>query len=162
MTAADDLRPARRADGLTVREVPADDAPRLARSLYRQIWAPLGGGGRGGWREADWREELGRPGIRLLVAEVDGRAIGFAQMGWPGDGQAGFVVLGVLPSEQGRGYGGDLLSRLTRMAWDTPAPAGAVTRRVWLWTLEGEHPATVPNYLARGFWRVTRTPRVGE
>ena len=45
----------------------------------------------------------------------------------------------------GRGLGGALLTEAVERAW----AAGAA--RVWLHTCTFDHPAAIPNYLARGF-----------
>lgn len=153
MTGPEQLRPSPQMLPMVVHEVSVADAA-LVGQLYNEIWAPLGGGGRAAWHSETWRAELEQPGIRTWVAHLDERPIGFAEMGWPGDGQVGIVVIGVVPSAQGRGLGGDLLTRMTRVAWRTPAPNGASTKRVWLWTRPEEHPHTMSNYLARGY-RIT-------
>jgi GNAT superfamily N-acetyltransferase len=121
--------------------------------LYRPTWAAIGGGGRSGWTDDEWTAELSRPNVRTWVAVHGGRDVGMAQLAWSGSGDAGFVVLGVLPAFPGMGIGGDFLTRLTRLMWRTPAANGCPTRRVWLWTVPGEHPHAIPNYLARGFVR---------
>lgn len=139
----------RRAD-LTMSEVPANSGGAIG-DLYRQIWDPIGGGGRSSWTDREWIDELDQPGIGAWIARLDGRDVGMAQIGQSGHGDAGFVVIGVLPGFQGRGIGGDFLSRLTRHLWQTPAPNGQTTTRVWIWTIPNEHPHTIPNYLARGF-----------
>ncbi|WP_157973959.1 GNAT family N-acetyltransferase [Desertihabitans aurantiacus] len=133
-------------------QVDRDDVPRFA-TLYRTIWAPLGGGGRVAWGVTDWRAELARPGTEAWIATLGGDDVGMAQIGWSGRGDAGFTVIGVIPACQGQGIGGDLLTRLTRRLWEHPAPNGRATHRVWLWTLADEHPHTIPSYLARGYRR---------
>lgn len=150
MTDPSQLVESRRQTDLTISELPARSGGLLG-DLYRQIWDPIGGGGRSNWTDQEWIDELSQPGMRARIAYLDGRAVGMAQVGQSGHGDAGFVVIGVLPAFQGRGIGGDLLSRLTRHLWETPAPNGQPTTRVWIWTVPGEHPHTIPNYLARGF-----------
>lgn len=150
MTDPDQLAESRLLPDLTLSEVPPSDSARVGR-LYRQIWEPIGGGGRSSWTDDQWMSELDQPGVRAWIAQFDGREVGMAEIGWSGQGDAAFVVIGVTPSFQGRGIGGDLLSRLTRLMWNTPAPNGRNTTRVWIWTIPDEHPHTIPNYLARGF-----------
>lgn len=150
MTDPDQLAESRRLPDLTLREVPASDGGRIG-WLYRQIWEPIGGGGRSSWTDDQWISELDQPGMRTWIAQLDGQEVGMAEIGWSGQGDAAFVVIGVTPSFQGQGIGGDLLSRLTRLMWNTPAPNGRQTTRVWIWTVLDEHPHTIPNYLARGF-----------
>lgn len=135
---------------LTLLEVPSSAAERIG-ALYRHIWQPIGGGGRGSWTEDQWMAELQQPGAAAWVAQLKGEDVSMAEIGWSGNGEAVIVVIGVLPAAQGRGIGGDFLTRLTRLMWQTPAANGEPTRRVWLWTVPGEHPHTILNYLARGF-----------
>lgn len=152
MTDPGDLVPARERADLAVVPVGPREVSRFA-ALYRAIWAPIGGGGRRDWTDAEWAAELGQPGTTAVIATLGEREVGLAQIGWSGLGDAGFTVLGVVPALQGQGLGGDLLTRLTRHLWDTPAANGRRTDRVWLWTRPDEHPHAIPNYLARGFRR---------
>lgn len=113
----------------------------------------MGGGGRADWSDEQWVAELAEPGMAAWVAQSHGSDAGMAQIGWSGEGDAGLIVIGVIPALQGQGIGGDLLTRLTRLLWEKPAPNGRATNRVWIWTIPDEHPHTIPNYLARGFVR---------
>jgi GNAT superfamily N-acetyltransferase len=146
------LLPSRRRSDLELIEVSASAGARIG-ALYRAIWEPIGGGGRGAWSDEQWMAELNQPGMRAWVAQRAGADVGMAQIGWSGAGDAAFIVIGVVPAAQGEGIGGDLLTRLTRLMWQTPAANGEPTTRVWLWTIPGEHAHTITNYLARGFVR---------
>lgn len=137
---------------LLLNEVDASSGTKIG-ELYRAIWAPIGGGGRSSWTDQQWVTELGQPGTRVWIAQMTGDDVGMAQVGWSGEGDAAFVVIGVVPAFQGQGIGGDLVTRLTRTMWESPAPNGTRTKRVWLWTVPDEHPHTIANYLARGFVR---------
>ena len=152
MTSPTHLRPSPRIEGLDLHEVAAPDhAERLAH-LYREIWRPLGGGGLGDWDGDRWARHLAEPGNEGHIATLDGEDVGMAVLGWSGRGDAAIFVMGVVPTAQGRGIGGDLVTRVVQRLW-RPAPCGEHTTRVWLWTRPHEHPATVPHYLARGFVR---------
>jgi len=152
MTDPAQLVPSRRRPDLVLDEVPASAGARIG-SLYRDIWGPLGGGGRSDWTDEQWVAELNQPGMTAWIAHLANNDVGMAQIGWSGRGDAGFTVVGVVPALQGQGVGGDLVTRLTALMWQTPAPNGRPTQRVWLWTVPDEHPHTIPNYLARGFVR---------
>ena len=152
MTDSAQLVPSQRHPHLTLAEIPASDGARVG-SLYREIWEPLGGGGRSRWTDAQWVDELNQPGIGAWVARIDGSDAGMAELEWSATGDAAIVIIGVVPSLQGQGVGGDLLTRLSHMMWHTPGPSGRATQRVWLWTVPDEHSHTIPNYLARGFSR---------
>ncbi|MBM7787841.1 GNAT family N-acetyltransferase [Tenggerimyces flavus] len=145
MTDPAQLRAAAEIPELGIEEVDASAAPTVCQ-LYKEIWAD--GGGRSGWSAGQWEKELSPKEIRTWVANVADRPVGFAEVGWQRNGHVVIVVIGVIPEFQGRGIGGDFVSRITALAWRPP------TTRVWLWTVPDEHPHTVPNYLSRGF-RVT-------
>lgn len=98
-------------------------------------------------------ESAGNPNVD---SRIDEQPVGFAEIGWQRNGHVGIVVIGVIPSFQGCGIGGDFTSRMTRLAWETPNVDGRPTTRVWLWTLPDEHPHTIPNYLSRGFHETER------
>lgn len=147
MTDPAQLRPSPEVPELVLTEVDAAAAATVCQ-LYKEIWADTGG--RSGWTAAQWAEELGPTHIRTWLANLSGRPVGFAEVGWQGNGHVGIVVIGVVPDVQGHGIGGDFVSRITALAWAPP------TTRVWLWTVPDEHPATIPNYLARGFRQTER------
>lgn len=137
---------------LVLDEVSAAGAPTIC-ELYNQIWT---NGGRSQWSPERWGEELSPPHIRTWIASVGDRRVGFAEVGWQRNGHVVIVVIGIVPTVQGRGIGGDFTSRVTRLAWDTPSADGKSTSRVWLWTIPDEHPHTIPNYLSRGFRETDR------
>ncbi|WP_020575972.1 GNAT family N-acetyltransferase [Actinopolymorpha alba] len=146
------LRAAPEVPELVLDEVSASAAPTICR-LYNEIWEDSG---RSGWSPERWAGELSPPHIRTWIAKIGEQPVGFAEIGWQGNGHVAIVVIGVIPSFQGRGIGGDFLSRLTRLAWKTPSSEGRSTTRVWLWTVPDEHPHTIPNYLSRGFRETQR------
>jgi GNAT superfamily N-acetyltransferase len=150
MTDPGQLRAAPEVPGLVLDEVGSSAAPTL-RQLYIDIWRPLGGGGRRAWTPDRWAEELADPSIRAWLASMDGTPIGFAGLEWQPDGNVGIVEIGVVPSAQGKGIGADLLTRCTRLAWQTADAHGRATSRIWIWTIPDEHPHTISNYLSRGF-----------
>ncbi len=141
MTAAEQLRAAPEIDELVLDEVGAS-APETIRQLYKEIWEDSG---RIGWTAEQWAEELSPGHIRTWIARFGDRPIGFAEVGWQSNGQVAIVVIGVIPLFQGRGLGGDVVTRISKLAWSSGAT------RVWLWTVPDEHPHTIPNYLSRGF-----------
>lgn len=150
MTHPTELRPCARATELSLVEISPAQAGEFA-NIYRRVWPD--GSGRSGWTDEQWMTELHQLGMRAWLARVDGepRHVGLAQLGWSGKGDAAFMIIGITPEHQGKGWGGDLVTRLTKILWEQPAPNGVRTDRAWLWTIPDEHPHTVPNYLARGF-----------
>jgi RimJ/RimL family protein N-acetyltransferase len=137
---------------LVVDEVTPSAAPTICR-LYREIWEDSG---RSAWSPERWVEELSPPHIRTWIASIGEEPVGFAEIGWQANGHVAIVVIGIVPPFQGRGIGGDFVSRMTNLAWQTPTSDGRPTTRVWLWTVPDEHPHTIPNYLSRGFRETER------
>ena len=152
MTDPKQLRSAPELPELALDEVSPAAAPTICR-LYKEIWDDSG---RSQWSPERWAEELSPHHIRTWIARVGEQPVGFAEIGWQSNGHVVIVVVGVIRSFQGRGFGGDFLSRLTRLAWQTPSSDGTATSRVWLWTIPDEHPHTIPNYLSRGFCESVR------
>ena len=60
------------------------------------------------------------------------------------DGGIEIAIFGLAPQFIGRGLGGALLTHALEEAW------GSRPQRVWLHTCTLDHPAALPNYLARG------------
>lgn len=142
---------------LELQEVGPAAAP-LLRSTYVRIGEPYGWTGRSAWSDAQWEEELSRPGIRAWIARVDENVVGLVELESESNGEVGIVVFGLVPEFVGRGFGGALLTLATRLAWDLPG-GGAPTRRVLVQTSSGDHPNAIRNYERRGF-RVVRAGRV--
>src|SRR5688572_8173477 len=95
MTAPSQLLPARPPPaGLDLAEVDRSAAP-LLRSTYVRIGAPHGWTGRSAWSDAQWEEELGRPGIRAWIARVGEEVAGLVELEAGPDGDVGIVVLGL-------------------------------------------------------------------
>jgi GNAT superfamily N-acetyltransferase len=117
------------------------------RETYVRIGAPYGWTGRTSWTDADWGAELAREGVHAWIALVDGEPAGLVELEAERAGDVGIVVLGLAPEYIGRGLGGALLTRATKLAWELAAPGG----RVWVQTSSGDHPNALPNYERRGF-----------
>jgi len=131
---------------LTLEEVSADVAP-LIRSLYNQIWDPIGPSGRSLWTDEQWTEELSSRGIHTWLALVNDEAAGFAELSVEPAGDVGIVVFGVVPEFQSKGFGAAFLTLTTQTAWRL----NTLTTRVYLHTNPDEHPHALPNYQSRGF-----------
>lgn len=122
----------------------------VIRSTYVRIWAALASGGRVAWSDAQWGEELSRPGVRAWLARVGGDIAGFVELEAEPNGDVGIVVFGLVPEFVGRGFGGAFLTLATETAWKVASPGGR-TRRVWVQTSSDDHPHALPNYERRGF-----------
>ena len=135
----------------------------LLRSLWLRVGAPHAWTERAGWSDGDWAGELGRPAIRAWVARVDGDAAGFTELELEPGGDVGILFFGLVPEYVGRGFGGDFLKQVVRLAWEIERPDGTGLGRVWLQTSSRDHPHALPNHEARGFrvFRVKRRPLPG-
>jgi GNAT superfamily N-acetyltransferase len=131
-------------------------AAALLRSTYVRIGSPHGWTGRTEWSDAQWDEEVSRPGVRAWIARVDGEVAGLVELESEPAGDVGIVVFGLVPEFVGRGFGSAFLTLATRLAWGLTSPSRSPTRRVWVQTSSGDHPHAQPNYERRGF-RVFRT-----
>ena len=135
---------------LELEEVDGSAAP-LLRTTYIHLGAPHGWVGRTAWTDAQWVDELSRPGIRAWIARVDGEVAGLVELEAGAGGEAGIVVFGLVPELVGQGFGGAFLTRATELAWSLTAPDGAPTRRVRVQTWSTDHPHALSNYVRRGF-----------
>jgi GNAT superfamily N-acetyltransferase len=128
------------------------------------------------WTDAEIARHLAQPAIGLYVATLDGRFAGFYELRRVADdASVEIAYFGLAPHALGMGLGKHLLSHAVRSAWQLdPAP-----QRVWLHTCTLDHPAALPNYLARGFtpyrtetyqvdstpmrtWRLPRLPQISR
>ena len=123
-----------------------------------RIGAPHGWVGRTSWSEGEWKAELERPCVRAWLARVRDETVGLIELEAEPGGDVGIVVFGLVPELVGKGFGGALLTRATRLAWELEPPGGGRTRRVWVQTSSRDHPNAIRNYERRGF-RVFRTER---
>ncbi len=108
------------------------------------------------WSDERWRDLLSRPGIRSWIAHVGPDVVGLVQVDIHSPREVEITKFGLVPEFVGRGFGGHLLTRATRLAWDL----GGIDR-VWLHTSSLDHPHALSNYLNRGFrqFRVEHRPR---
>lgn len=156
-TSLDELRPAAPpGEDVAVLQV-EDCAPSLWRRLYGDVGAAYHWVDRLGWTDAEIQAYLSDPAVSLWVLSVKGEVAGYFELRrHPEDEVRTFSVeiayFGLLPPYVGQGLGKYLLSEAAARAW-TLQPS-----RVWLHTSTLDHPAALPNYLARGFsiFRVER------
>lgn len=97
------------------------------------------------WTDAQAREYLDDPAVSLWLLTVAGAPAGYFELKRDEDDGVEIAYFGLLPEFTGRGLGRHLLTEAVERAWEVGA------RRVWLHTCTLDHPAALPNYLARGF-----------
>jgi len=154
-------RPAAPAGADPALDVRRLDAPTPAE--YRRLYAAVGRAYR--WHDRDaWSDErlaahLARPEVSVWTLHDGGGVAGYVELerraddaGAAGAAEVEILYFGLVAAAQGRGLGRRLLERALAEAWAMGAG------RVVLNTCTLDHPAALPNYLARGF-RVVREER---
>jgi GNAT superfamily N-acetyltransferase len=145
LTAPGQLKPGFGAyPGLVIARVENPTAA-LYRTLYRGVGEAYHWRERWDWTDADVTAHLGRPGTYLFVAKTGTTPAGFYELKQEADGAVEIAYFGLLPAAIGKGLGKHLLSQAVTDAFALGAS------RVWLHTCTLDHPAALPNYLARGF-----------
>lgn len=123
----------------------------IARAMYRAVGADFHWLDRVAWTDEQWRDEVDRAGVELWTARVGDEIAGYFQLHVETDAVE-LKYFGLTPQFIGRGLGRPLLLAAVRRAW------ALRPGRVTLNTCTLDHPAALPNYLARGF-RLVRTER---
>ena len=145
-----DLRQAHSADGDVSAERVENCPPGFWRFLYTEVGRQYRWIDRLAWTDEEIAAYLSRPANQLWVLKTGGSVAGYFELRRDEDESIEIAYIGLLPAFVGRGLGKCLLTAAVERAW-----AGGA-RRVWLHTCSFDHPAALPNYLARGF-RVYRT-----
>jgi GNAT superfamily N-acetyltransferase len=120
-------------------------SPSLWRHLYTEVGREYHWVDRLGWSDEDVARYFADPMLELWVLQEAGTTGGYFELRAEPDGAVEIAYFGLLPAFVGRGLGKFLLTRAVECAWARGAT------RVWLHTSSLDHPAALPNYLARGF-----------
>ena len=140
-----DLRHVRSADLDVATERIVHCAPGFWRFLYTEVGRQYRWIDRLEWTDEEIAAYLESPAIQLWVLKTCGSVAGYFELRRDDDDSIEIAYIGLLPAFVGRGLGRCLLSAAVERAWACGA------RRVWLHTCSFDHPAALPNYLARGF-----------
>ena len=129
--------------------------PELNRFLYVSVghlwWWHL----RLSWTYQQWLDYLEDPAVATWIGYQGGNPIGYFELRRETNDAVEIAYFGLLPQYVGIGLGKRLLD-------DAIAKATAFgDGRIWLHTCSLDHPAALPNYLARGF-KVRKTVLVDE
>ena len=128
-----------------VRLIP-NPPPELYRECYRTVGKDFQWRERWDWSDEEIARHLATPGVTLHVAQQDGRFVGWYELRRVAeDDSVEIAYFGLVPGSLGQGLGKHMLSHAVRDAW------ALGPQRVWLHTCTLDHPAALPNYLARGF-----------
>ena len=119
--------------------------PELNRFLYATVGAPWDWYMRLKWTWQEWQAYLDREEVQTWIAFQGATPIGYFELEQQSHGSAEIVYFGLLPEFIGSGLGGQLLTDAIEKAWLL------ATERIWVHTCTLDHPAALPNYLARGF-----------
>ena len=139
------LRPARVPDLAFAIERLHRCPPAVWRFLYTEVGRRYRWLDRLDWTDGEAREYLESPGVHLWMLTVESTPAGYFELRRHEEGSVEIAYFGLIHAYTGQGLGGHLLSVAVREAWAlTPT-------RVWLHTSDLDHPAALPNYLARGF-----------
>jgi ribosomal protein S18 acetylase RimI-like enzyme len=146
-----DLRRSRSADGDVSLERIEHCPPGFWRFLYTEVGRLYRWVDRLAWTDEEIAAHLANPAIQLWVLETSGSVAGYFELRHGDDDDSVEIAyIGLLPAFVGRGLGRCLLTAAVERAWACGA------ERVWLHTCSFDHPAALPNYLARGF-RIYKT-----
>jgi GNAT superfamily N-acetyltransferase len=137
--------------GITVaRETPCTTD--LFRFLYREVGRRYHWVDRLQWTDQQVEEYLSQPNVSLWVMQAtkpgsgnSSGVAGYFELVGHDDGAVEIAYFGLLDPFLGRGLGKYLLTVGVQEAWKMGG------NRVWLHTCTLDHPAALPNYLARGF-----------
>ncbi len=124
-----------------------EPSPELGRFLYTAVGGSWYWRDRLEWTWDEWLERLSKPEVETWVLSCRGTPAGYYELEAQPKGNAQIIYFGLLPSFVGRRLGGYLLASAVSRAWEM----GPKIERVWVHTCSLDHPAALPNYLARGF-----------
>ncbi|MGH7594276.1 MAG: GNAT family N-acetyltransferase [Gemmatimonadales bacterium] len=139
-------------------ELPSDvelrhEQPPRAAAISARMYGAVGAGfhwlDRRHWTDDQWRAAVNRAGVEVWTARIAGEIAGYFELHVEPEGVE-LKYFGLLGQFIGRGLGRGLLSAALRRA------RSIGTGRVTVNTCSLDHPAALPNYVARGF-RVVRT-----
>ena len=143
MKDAAQLRPRASADPLfEVREATVRQW-RVNRFLYECVGGDYRWHDKQAWSDEQWRAYVDDESLRTFIASWGGSPAGYFELA-SHEREVQIAYFGLLPAFVGRGLGAALLTRALEEAW-AMGPS-----RVWVHTCTLDHPASLPNYLARG------------
>jgi len=112
--------------------------------LYRWVGSPWHWRDKLPWQEDQWSAYVHDPTLRTFVLYHLGHVAGYYELKHHDSQGVEIAIFGLIPSYQGRGFGGALLTHALEQAWAWHA------NRVWVHTCDLDHPHAIQNYEARG------------
>ena len=96
------------------------------------------------WSDKEWKEYVESQNLRTWVAYYNGAIAGYFEL-LKNESDVEIIYFGLAESFIGKGFGGYLLSKAIRSAWEWSG-----TKRVWVHTCTLDHPSALQNYISRG------------
>jgi GNAT superfamily N-acetyltransferase len=140
-----DLRPGREPAGAFTLLLERPCSVALYRRLYAEVGSACHWHDRDAWTDEELSTYLARDCVEVWILRQNGNRLGYVELLSGADGAVEIAYFGLVPSAQGKGFGGRLLTLGVQRAWAIGAT------RVWLHTCTLDGPAALPNYIARGF-----------
>ena len=144
MTAADALKAKDAPAGLTLVECEIKQY-QFNRFLYQLVGTNWQWIDKLSWSDAQWQDFVENDNLRTWVAYCRGAPAGYYELQRQDGGNVEIAYFGLAPRFIGKGFGGYLLFRAIRSAWQWEG-----TQRVWVHTCSLDHPGALHNYQARG------------
>lgn len=145
LTTPDQLRPARPATASVRIEQVEQCPPSFWRYLYTEVGRRYHWVDRLPWSDEEIRAYLDSGAVQLWLMTVNAAPAGYFELRKDDAEGVEVAYFGLLDEFTGRGLGAHMLTEAVHRAWAFGAT------RVWLHTSTLDHPAALPNYLARGF-----------
>jgi ribosomal protein S18 acetylase RimI-like enzyme len=145
MNSADNLLEKTDANGFVVIEAEVDEF-RFNKFLYILVGAAWLWTDKLALSDEQWRQHVENPHLKTWVAYFKGSIAGYFELSTEPDGNTEIMYFGLAESFIGKGFGGYLLSKAIKSAWQIPT-----TKRVWVHTCSLDHQAALSNYQRRGF-----------
>lgn len=114
------------------------------RFLYLLVGRDWSWNDKRGWSDEQWKAYAESEQLRTLVGYLDGSVVGYYESRPDGNGGVEIAIFGLVPRFIGQGFGGALLTAALERSFSEGA------QKVWLHTCNLDHPAALPNYIARG------------
>ena len=132
-------------NGLVVVEAEIDEF-RLNRFLYQLVGSAWQWTDRLALSDEEWKTYVESSSLKTWVAYFKGAIAGYYELNSNSNGDTEIAYFGLAQAFIGKGFGGYLLTRAIKSAWEMPT-----TKRVIVHTCTLDHQAALGNYKSRGF-----------
>jgi GNAT superfamily N-acetyltransferase len=119
---------------------------RFNRYLYSLVGQPWGWTDKLDLTDEQWKEYAESNNLRTWVAYHKGSIAGYFELSTDSAFNVEIAYFGLAPAFIGQGFGGYLLSKAIKSAWEE-----CNAKRVWVHTCSLDHPNALNNYQSCGF-----------